>query len=89
MSTKPTVSGPTIQPYEEPTDELRQVAVPRRGLMPSYVKVQRKWRVYGEIDGEGFIAVWSQSQPGGMGHKRLVKEEWRDLPMVTEEEANQ
>lgn len=83
-----------MTPYEQPTDELRQVqhrSMLWNGDWYTFFVVQRKWMVQ-----DGSI-VDAQHTPGAsflpdhhnIGAERYTKlrEEWRDIPIVSAEEA--
>lgn len=83
-------------PYERPTDELRQVrhAITHEGHCAYYV--QRKWLVQdGELHGSHEFytsGAWNAGMVHLVGLNRewvYVKPVWRDLPIVTAEEARQ
>lgn len=90
-------------PFEQPTEELRQVLchfslyVPQHGIVQfPYYRVQRKWRV--QCGPSKPINTWSSRVPAGwecvvaeawdaFPLYAPVHDEWRDLPEVTEKEA--
>ena len=72
------------QPYEKPTDELRQAkyeikdrvsSIFYRTIGYSY-KVQRKW-------------IIAESLPAGARSSQSLREEWRDLPEINDEDASE
>jgi hypothetical protein len=72
------------EPYEKPTDELRQVKYEIKDRMSSIFyrtigysyKVQRKW-------------IIAEALPLGARSSQSLREEWRDLPEINAEDASQ
>lgn len=70
-----------ITTYSRPTEELRQVACGSvlLQLNDKAYRVQRKWQVWDNAPANGVFGLMDGKLNG-----ELPRDEWRDLPIVTE-----
>ncbi len=74
----------TIAPLERPTDDLRQVLVVT--TTDRHYRVQRKWLVFDGLATDTPMVMGTMD--GTMVNGVAGRSVWRDLPIITEAEAN-